>query len=460
MCFAILAICWMSDQTVGIVATFIFLILLGDIRRIVDMMAPATSGLDLLLVVGPLIAVMKAVPLFFRMKLLDPISKAILVLMAMMFLEMFNPRQGSLLVGITGGMFFIVPILWFWIGRAFATERMAFVVIYRTFLPLGLLAGLLGVAQAYIGFLPWEENWALRLGGIALINGRIRPFGFSTSVVEFAFTVLLASVAIIAGTFSGRKAYILLLPILIAATVMAGSRGAIVHLLFAGAMIWAVRGRGARNWLPRFIFALVIGAGLIFFSAKTATESGDTGPSIKMNTGQVGAAHVAAGLSNPLEAKSSTAGLHWQIFVLGIVKGFRYPIGTGIGAITLGAGKFLPGGATTGSSEVDISDVFITMGFFGGFLYLAIIVMIFRFAIVYARHGPPIISFAFVGILSAMFGSWFALGNYSIGPLVWFCIGALVRRESILRAAPSYGAASVRSSPQRKLGGRSPAGSN
>jgi hypothetical protein len=434
MFFAALIMSWMLDRTMGIAVTFIFLLTLGDIRRILDMIAPSYQGLDLLLLVGPIFAIYLAVPLLMRLKVADTISKAVLALMALMILEIFNPRQGSIVVGVSGALFYVVPILWFWIARNYATDRMMSLLIYRVFLPVGILDGLLGVAQAYIGFFPWERDWALKLGSQYLYQaGHMRSFGFSTGASEFANTLLIASVCVMAAIFAGRRAYILLLPILLAASLLASSRGLIVKLLFAAAMIWAVRSKGGRNWLPRFVFALVVGLGLTYYSASHA--GGDESRPAKSgnsSTAQIATDHVTQGLADP---GHSTAGLHWQIFVGGIVKGFTYPIGTGIGAITLGAGKFATGGATMGSSEVDISDAFITMGFFGGFLYLFIIYRVFRLSFFYIRKGTSVMSLAYMGILAALIGSWLALGQYSTAPFIWFCIGSLVRKQSLLESA-------------------------
>ena len=200
---------------------------------------------------------------------------------------------------------------------------MIFLLFYRVFLPIGFLDGILGVAQAYIGFFPWEKAWALKLGSQYIYTaGHLRSFGFSTGASEFASTLLIASVCVVAAISAGRRAYILLLPPLIAASVLASSRGLIVKLLFAFAMIWAVRGQGGRNWLPRLVFALALGFGLTMYSASKAGGDDQSATTKQSTTAEIATEHVTKGLANPLEAKSSTAGLHWQIFVGGIVKGF------------------------------------------------------------------------------------------------------------------------------------------
>ncbi len=432
MCLGALIMSWLLSQTIGIIVVFSYLMVLGDLRRIVDELSPSYGGFDLLLVVGPVFAIYLAVPLLLRLKVDDNLSKSVLALMAMMFLEIFNPNQGSILVGITGALFYIIPILWFWIARAYATDQMMFLLFYRVFLPIGVLDGMLGIAQVYVGFFPWEKEWAVKLGTQYLFSaGHMRSFGFSTGASEFATTLLIASVCVMAALFAGRRAYVLLLPLLLAASLLSSSRGLIVKLLFGMAVLWAVRSKEGRLWIPRFIFAIALGVAFVMYSASSAEANDQASFTKNKSTAQMATAHVTQGLADP---SNSTAGVHWQIFVAGIVRGFTNPAGTGIGAVTLAAGKFSSGGVNH-SSEIDISDVFTTLGFIGGFLYLYVIYAVFRTTFVYIREGAPMLSFAYVGLFAALIGAWLALGQYSIAPFVWFCIGALSRKHSTLERA-------------------------
>ncbi len=430
ICLGTLLISWMLNRTIGIAIAFTFLLILGDLRRLLDMAAPTYGGLDLLIAVGPVFIVFLTLPLLLRVKLKDIVSKTVLALIAMMLIEVFNPRQGGIAVGAGGAMFFIVPLCWFWVGRAYATDRMLHLLLYRVVLPIGILDGMLGIAQAYVGFFPWEKAYALAHGSLFVYGeGHLRSFGFSTGPAEFASTLLISGVFVGAAIFAKQRSYVILLAILLVSSVLASSRGLIVRLVFGLAMIWAVRGKGGRNWLPRLVLGLVLGFGLVIYSA---SHAGGNSPTVSSaSTAQIATEHVTRGLANPLDERSSTAGFHWQLFVGGIVKGFTYPIGTGIGAVTLAAGKFGQGAANIGSSEIDISDVFITTGFVGGFLYLFLLYKVFRLALDYRRDKGGVMSLAYIGLLSAMVGQWLASGQYSTGPVVWFCIGALVQQQSI-----------------------------
>ncbi len=429
MILFVLILLWMRDRTLGICGAVAFLLFLGDIRRIMDEVSPAPAGLDVFLLLGPIMAMGLALPLLLRLKVSDSISRAVLALMAIMFLEIFNPRQGSLAVGVGGALFFIVPLLWFWIARHYANDRMMYTLLYKVCLPIGILDAMLGIVQTYIGFFPWEKEWAVKMGPQGMFStGHLRAFGFSTSALEFSSTMIIAAVIIVAALFAGRRAYVLLLPILLAASIIASSRGLIVKLVFAIAVMWAIRNRGGKNWVPRFLFALIVGFGLTYYSASHAQSDDTPQPSTRRTTAQMATEHLTQGLSDPAH---STATLHWQIFYLGIWKGFTYPIGRGLGATTLAAGKFSEGESHEHSSEIDISDTFISLGFVGGFIYVFIIFQTLRAAFRYLRSGPHLLSFAYIGILSALFGSWISLGQYAIAPVVWFCIGSLAGKPDL-----------------------------
>ncbi len=135
------------------------------------------------------------------------------------------------------------------------------------------------------------------------------------------------------------------------------------------------------------------------------------------------------GLSHPLDNKKSTANLHLGMFTTGITEGIHYPIGYGLGATTLGAGKFGGDPSASGSSEVDISDAYITMGLVGGGLYSFTIFLVIRRALTYGRTAPRHLGLPLLGMLASLGGAWIALGQYAIAPLAWFLIGVLSRSE-------------------------------
>ncbi len=426
--FAALLILTVVNKRLSILATLIYLFLLGDIRRVVGTLV-GFPALDPLLLVGPGISAVLALPMFLRLRLQDSLSKAVFALMVVMALEIVNPRQGSIAVGVAGAMFYLVPLLWFWIGRQYGDDALLRMVIYRVVIPVGVLAAILGAVQTYIGFLPWEKVWIAAVAdhykALNLGNGFIRSFGFSVNSVEYIDLLLVASTCAAAAFFSGKRPYGLLVPALGAALFLASSRTALLRFLFAAAAAWALSSRGGRGWVTRLVVALSLGAGLLVFSiAHVSSSDGKAGQS---SAASASAQHQLQGLSHPLDSRYSTAGLHSQMFSRGILAGFTNPIGNGLGSTTLASSKLGGDESAAGSSEVDISDAFISMGVIGGGIYLTVIVLIVRRALAFSTSAPRSVGLPAVGLLAALIGAWIALGQYAISPTVWLLIGILSR---------------------------------
>ena len=435
------------SPSVGICTTIAYLFLLGDIRRIFGSLL-GFPKLDPLLLVGPAVSAALGIPILIRLRLKDGISKAVFALMVMMTLEIVNPRQGSIVVGLSGAMFYLVPMFWFWIGRRYGTDSLLFSLLYRVLFPLSVLAAILGLCQTYIGFLPWESEWvtavashyhSLNLGG-----GFIRPFGFAINSVEYSDLVLVGGAFTLAAFFGGRRIYVIFFPVLAAALFLASSRTAIIKLLFSVAASWALSNKTGRGWAVRLPIAFAVGIGVLALALSQAGSG--VGNAKQTSAAQASTQHQLQGLSHPLDKRYSTAEGHSQLLLQGIFQGFRNPIGYGIGWTTLGSGKFGGGGGGEDSdssdlhnSEVDVSDAFIAMGFIGGIIYLVTIFLVLKRAIVFGRSAPKYLGLPTLGLLAAMGGAWIALGQYGIASLVWFVIGALSRpRPSEVQAARQF----------------------
>jgi hypothetical protein len=349
-------------------------------------------------------------------------------------------------------MFYVIPLLWFWIGREYGTDKLLGALIYKVVVPLAVLAAVLGVCQTYVGFLPWESAWITQVGpsyhALNVGGGFIRPFGFSVNSVEYTNLLLVASVSVLAAFFAGRLRYGLLFPGLVVALFLASSRASMVKLLFAVAAAWALSSKRGKGWALRLAFALAVGIGLAAF-ALSQLSSGSSGT--EKSAAGYSTDHQLEGLQHPLDSKHSTAGLHTTMFLGGFITGFTNPIGYGLGVTTLGSGRLGGDETITGSSEVDISDAFISMGIIGGLLYLYTIFLIVRQALAFGSTAPKYLGLPALAILAAMGGGWIALGQYGIGPLVWLVIGVLSRHSAISRM-PFRRTRAVPSTPSSDLG--------
>lgn len=417
----------LRDKPTAIVLAFIYLILMGDIRRVVFSVIGQPAQ-DPLLLVGPLFALVLALPVILHLRLRDKLSKAMFSLLFIMVLEIFNPKQGSLTIGLSGAVFYIAPVLWFWAGQRFGSPQTVGNLLHRVIFPLALFAALLGFVQMFVGFLPYEQTWidvAAKTYTALHVGSSIRPFGFSVSATEYVVLMTLGTVGVSAAYCGVRTKWAMILPILLAGVVLASARGAIVKIIITLALVWSLRKSqklGSKEILRLVVFVAAGFFATSFLASHFATPSLSTsgGKSTVSNA----LTHQAGGLAHPFDQRYSTAGLHGDMFWSGIMQGVSYPIGHGLGSTTAAASKF-GGDPNEGSSEIDLSDMFISLGLIGGLVYLFVVGMAMQQALRYLREVKTSVSFPVLAILTCTLGSWLIGGQYSISSLVFFLIGTL-----------------------------------
>lgn len=402
---------------VGFPALLVYLAFLGGVRRwLIPIFGwPQT---DPLLLVAPLIAI-----LFFlnllptrRLPTAKGLPRMLNILMVLMIMEIVNPLQGGIAVGIAGALFYVVPIIWFYLGRMNATPEL----LKRLFLVtvgISILAAVYGLYQTWFGYLPSEEEWVKLTHMQALhVGGGNRAFAFFTFAAEYDFFLCIGIVLLWAAFLRGKYIALAPIPLLGLAVFFESGRGPVVSTLATCVALWAIQGRTLKVWLPRGALALVLAVGGLVLSLQQAQQMQFSSQT------QALVDHQTGGLLDPTNTKKSTAGIHASMVVNGFAEGFKTPIGKGLGATTIAAQKF---GAGEGSTEIDLSNMFVSLGLVGGFLYLGIVGLIFITAVRYWHQARTGVALAIVGLLFLMFGQWLNGGQYSIAFLIWFCIGAL-----------------------------------
>ena len=419
------------DKAKAALLTLAYLNLMGDIRRIVSVFAGQPTN-DPLLLIGPVIAAALAMPLLLHVRLRDGLSKAMLLLLAIMVLEIFNPKQGGLAVGVSGAVFYIAPMFWFWIGRRYGSPEVLSRLVYNYILPLAVAAAVLGLAQTFVGFLPYEQAWidiASKTYTSLYVGGSIRAFGFSISSAEYATLLSFGIASAVAAWFGSRRNWMLAFPLLAVAIVLASSRAVVLKLALTFAVVFALR-KGATLKLGTLIRLGLFGVVALTAVGLTAShfapsESTTTG---KSSAVQDSLAHEAGGLAHPLDERYSTAGVHSNMLLTAVTQGFTAPIGYGLGATTRAAAKF-GSDASLGSSEVDFSDMFVCLGLVGGLNYLAVMFLTGGRVMAYLRSVPRAVSLPVIALLTCSLGSWLIGGQYSTSSILFFVIGGLVYKQ-------------------------------
>jgi hypothetical protein len=128
----------------------------------------------------------------------------------------------------------------------------------------------------------------------------------------------------------------------------------------------------------------------------------------------------------------------------GFLEGLTSPLGHGLGSTTFAAQKFGTD-SDGGSSELDVSDMFISLGLAGGLLYLGVAVFGIRAALRYFRETRLSVGLPVLAILLATLGGWLIDGQYSTCSLVFFILGSVVHEKRV------SGASECNSSIERRV---------
>ena len=412
-----------TSPQISIILTFCYLAVLGDIRRWFQVQYGPVD-FDLLLLVGPLAAIMLVIKPFFwgRLDFSTKLSKWVLLLMAIMGLQVLNILYVPIQVNLIGIMFYGIPLTWFWIGKEYGTkaftERLLFVVVFA----VAIAACGFGLTQSFIGFPDYQMEWIRQnaMRGIVLNNvtsAGSRPFSFFTSNQEYGtYLAIMIILGLTGFLYKNNRWLLLFLPAAGIALILTSIRGSVVAVVFSSAITWVVLARGSVTSIGRIIiFALVIGSGLYF--ALSWAGNADLGENINPLV-----QHQTQGLLNPLDNQKSTASDHTFMMVGGIIQSFTSPAGKGLGSTTLAGTKF---GIDTSGTESDIGNLFISLSPIGGIVYCILIFLVLKQAGIFVRRTRTAVATAMFAILVGTCGQWMNGAMYSIAPIVWFSIGAL-----------------------------------
>jgi hypothetical protein len=420
---------------VAILAALVYLIILGDLRRILIPIA-GWSGMDPLLLVGPAFALIVSAAALGtgELRFDTPLSRWAAALMLVMALQIFNPAQGGLAVGVAGIIFLMAPLCWFWVGRAYGTTEMIQRLLVSVVLPLGLIATAFGFYQRFAGYLPYQMEWYWIAGysGIGRPETGLAPISFFASGTEHGTFIVITAVVIWAIALRKyRPLAILVLPIFVA-VLLTGSRGPVVRLLATCAILWAVMGENRAAWIPRFALALALmGAGLVWSLTQSASVALDSEVSFNLDRQR---ALFGGETSTPEE--HSTVAVHGNMLINSYWAVFRRPLGFGLGSTSLASSKF-GNSSLSLSTETDVGDVMVATGIVGGVIYHVMLALIVLSAIRYWRATRSMVALALMGIIIAQFLLLLGGGQYAVSAIVWVCIGALDRFAQEAKAEPA-----------------------
>ena len=155
-----LAIPMLLSLEAGLIGLMLFEPLRGLLRRAQYLFVPYTQS-DPIHIVTPLITLLGFVLLLQRNRLSifteTRLASLVSLLGVIYFLQIFNPLQGGLSIGLTGALFILTPMAWFYFGQAIKPEFMSKAL--RLMIVMGVLASLYGIYHLAYGFPAFEQYW-------------------------------------------------------------------------------------------------------------------------------------------------------------------------------------------------------------------------------------------------------------------------------------------------------------
>lgn len=420
----------------GMMAMLLFEPLRGFLRRAQFIFVEYTTT-DPIHLVTPLITVLAFTILLWqrreRLFVTQPLAVPISMLGLTFGIQIFNPFQGGLFVGLSGAMFILLPVAWFYFGQAMDSNFMT--TVMRLIVVMGLLCSLHGVYQLVIGFPSFEQYWiahtdhyeSIQVGhvqrALATFNsaeewGRYVQYG---ALIAFGFAV---------GTKlrTHRLGWLCAFAGLVVMLMITGQRTAIFGLVSGlGTLILL----GADSWRGAMKRALIMGSPVVLVLALAQAPSADEmwGKSKDEKVGTM-LSHTARGTLQPGKEESLNVRFRiWTRLITRIIP--SRPFGTGLGAGTVSAARY-----ADPTDELYPIDSFVAVLLVGcslpvALLFLWILGRVQVIAIrVYKRALPAShsatrrrIAAAIIPmlILNSFFGLTFQI--YAAAPIAWLVIG-------------------------------------
>jgi hypothetical protein len=420
--FLLVTLC-LARPALGVAATLMYLVVMAFLRRILIPAASWTS-FDPMLLVSSLVAVVLIVKLYVleRRRLApDLLSKLMLALMALTVIQVANPTGPGVKSNLLGLLFMLAPLFWFFVGREVLSDVVSDRILGMVLLSSIVIAAY-GLYQTEVAEPVWDVNW-LNLAGYTSLNvgGTVRAFGTFSSAAEYNLFISSGLAIAFAYALRGRLIAFLAVPALAVAVFFGSGRSALILGFLAIVIMFALH-----THRPKVAVLIVVcavgGAFGVLTVFGSSLSHGASGSSSLVS-------HEVNGITNPLDPSSSTLIIHVQEVITGFKQGVTHPEGEGPGTTNNAAGFSQASNVQSSSAnpvgqatEVDISNAFVSLGFPGGVLYLAIVLLTMGKAVVDYFSGREAV-LPVIGVLVVAAGQWLIGGNYALSALIWLLVG-------------------------------------
>lgn len=377
--------------------------------------------------------------IFLATRLAGPVS----ILTAIFILEIFNPLQGGLVVGLSGALLILVPVTWFYFGQ-FVSDRFIRNT-FKSIVILGLIASVYGCYQLVYGYPQFEQYWLdnVEFYNAVAVGHVIRAIGTFTSAEEwgryismgaliaFGFTAGAKRVFAKTGWFCAGAA-------LSSVLLLTGQRTAIFGLILGFMVLVLLGARGVRATTLR-LTVLLIPILLVAVFAKPPSAD-DMWSKEENETVSTLLSHTQRGTLQPIGEESLYVRFNiWQDLLTNVIP-YR-PLGAGLGAGSLSALKYSDGPQLPNSDNF-ILVIAVACGIPGALLLVWILVAATRLGLRAAYRNEVTAEKATLCRISGALLPMFVLNNifgltfsiYAVAPIAWLLIGWVSAEETRARA--------------------------
>src|SRR2546423_1202516 len=419
----------------GLFAMMVFEPFRGLIRRAQYLFLEYSSE-DPIHLLTPIITIF-ALAVLLRSRRLEilraaPLAGSVSVLALIYILEIFNPLQGGLLVGLSGALFMLPPLIWFYFGQSvnerFVTRALQIVIV------LGLVTSLYGLYQLLAGYPAFEQYWIDNTEfyesiGVGHVKRALATFSSAEEWGRYAELGAIAAFGFLAGAKSIKMKFGWLVcgAALLGSVLLTGERTAVFGSILGIAALVLIGARSLTSAGLRVGLLLLPIILVVVFVAPPSDE--DMWSKREDETVSTLLSHTQRGTLKPADEESFQVRLeNWKYLLTDVIP-YR-PLGMGLGAGTLGRARF--------SSDGDLPPidsfvliVAITCGIPAALFFSWILGrstwLSWRLART-SEDDPPLATLKRVAaalmpalILNSMFGLTFTL--YSVAPIAWLVIG-------------------------------------
>ncbi len=420
----------------GLFVIMLFEPLRGFLRRAQFIFVEFTTT-DPIHLITPLVTILAlAILLWLRRGQLfrqTKLSLPVTILAGVFLLQVFNPWQGSLMVGLSGAMFILIPMAWFYFGQSvktnFMTTAMQLIVV------MGLVCSLHGLYQLFIGYPEFETYWIKHTDHYESIAvGHVtRALATFNSAEEWGRYVQYGSLIAFGFGLGAKHGARRLLWWLASAglggmLLITGQRTGIFGLLIGLGTLILI---GAESWRKALGRMALMGlAGVLVLVVAKPPSSEDMWQRDSDDKLGTMLSHTARGTLQPGQENSLQDRFRiWTRLTTKVIP--ANPLGTGLGAGTVAAARFANPEETLYPIDSFIAILIVGCSLPTALLFLWILGRTWLLAIRIFKHALPATPAATVRriaaailpmlILNSFFGLTFTI--YSAAPIAWLIIG-------------------------------------